>query len=174
MTKQEEENEMTPFEEATIEIERQKLALESRRIDVEKGKRRETLFAVSTPIMVAILTVAFGIWTGEQQANRDYQATIFKAVSEEGDAYDAIDKLKFLAQVFPGGFPATIPEYPAPQDAWGESQNAKSRDLFFEQMRQAGATRTQLLALWRSLFPTDQWVKDRDLDKIISPIQVRK
>jgi hypothetical protein len=165
---------MTPFEQETIAVEREKLALEHKKLDLEKGKGRETRLTIAAPVVVALLTVGFGFWTSDQQAQREYQATIFKTVADTGNADDAIDKLKFLKKVFPDGFPASIPDYPSPQDAWGPSGDFKPKETFIDEMREAGASPAQVLALWRVLLPADDWAKKKDLDAIALPGKVSK
>jgi hypothetical protein len=160
---------MTQFELASIEIEQQKVKLELNKLELEKRKMFWSSMSIIVPVVVAFLMVGYGIYSNDQQSNRDFQLAIVKAIADEQDPDEALGKFQFFSSLFPGQLPpganVDVHKYTKNDNAVGE---ADAKKFFFEQMRQSGLSAPKLLILWRTLFDGDEWAKKPELDTVIS------
>jgi hypothetical protein len=56
-----------------IQFERDRIQLERDKLAVEQSKARWTAVSISVPLVVAVFTVAFGIWAQYQQAQSQFE-----------------------------------------------------------------------------------------------------
>jgi len=156
------------IEEKKLEIEKEKLAIEIRKLSLEHSKARWTAFSVVVPLIAAIGTVFFGLWSAHEQALSNFQLEAAKSIMQAPSPDEAVNRGRFFSALFPNKIPANFVQ---PANALkmgiGGGDDTPSKKEFIKLLAARGLNPKQTAELWRTIFDLDEWAKDERLIQVI-------
>jgi len=104
------------IEREKLEIERRKIELEQEKIKIERSKARWTAISIIVPLIVAAITVIFGLWNQTkqariqaeiqaQQARNEFELKAAEMILKTETPLEAHTKARALAEMFPDRLP---------------------------------------------------------------------
>lgn len=147
-----------------LELEREKLALERKKVELEeikveleKVKTRWTAIAVTVPLLAAILTVAFGFWSNNEQSRHQFELKAAEIVMQSETPYEAQARARAFVEMFPGHFSANFAEAFRPEQYADlhDSEKLALLDLLRDKL-----TKEEMRRAWIHLFPLDEWARE--------------
>jgi hypothetical protein len=157
------------YEFEKIEVERQKLALEARKAELQAKQARWTSISVAVPVVVAFLTVAYGIWSAGEAAKSQFQLEAAKSAMQAKTDNEIKGRLELYKKIFPAQLGADFAPLLAgiQTSTAGEDRSVEARIRFFEALaRTKDATPQQLIETWRTIFPPDEWASYPTLQSV--------
>jgi hypothetical protein len=146
--------------EVSQEQERQKLELGHERLRVERFKAWWTGVTVVIPILLAVGTIAAGLWTQAAAARTQFELKAAEIVFAGNDPYISAGKANALREIFrdrlPEGFGVTF----EPSRFAGDASNKK---YLLELLSKDFKNRKEIIRLWRVLYPNDEVAKEVEL-----------
>ena len=91
-------------------LERAKLEMEYKRIEVEKFKAWGTVISISIPLIVAAITVGYGVWSHNNRAQIDFEIKAAEIVMSAKSPQSAANKAEVLSELFPDRLPMNFEE----------------------------------------------------------------
>jgi hypothetical protein len=147
------------FERQNLEIEREKLSIEWEKLSVERYKARWSAISVAVPLVAIAATVFLGFW-GQYQKSRDDFALKTAEILLQGDNPDVTkNKATALQTLFPSQLPKDFAESFDPQKYAVDPDTLPARKELLTLMAAKPENATQILAMWRSMFPEDEWLE---------------
>jgi len=145
-----------------LDVEREKLALEFKRLAVEKSKARWSAITIFIPLLIGAMTLVFNSWSQLQQAKSDFQLKAVEIVMAMETPTGTKNKAGALVELFPGRFGDEFREFVAEFDPglFGvRSDSDEKRDLL-QLLVQHPDRKEEILWMWMTLFPEDDWARD--------------
>jgi hypothetical protein len=75
---------------------------------MEKSKARWTAISIVVPLVAALFTVGFSVWSLREQAKLQLQTEVAKAIMQSRDSEEATVRADLLKQLFPASLPEKI------------------------------------------------------------------
>ena len=150
---------MTPFQEMTLENEKEKIRLDYERLRVESNKTKWNLLTITTPVLVAMLTIGFGMWANHRQSEREFKVALVQALLAQNSPKEALAKLRFFMEVFPDQVDART-EVDMKRFS-GPDTERKIR--FLEMVANSNLPGEYLRSIWAQLYPDDLWARRGEL-----------
>lgn len=91
-------------------LELAKLEMEYKRIEVEKFKAWGTVISISIPLIVAAITVGYGVWSHNNRAQIDFEIKAAEIVMSAKSPQSAANKAEVLSELFPDRLPMNFEE----------------------------------------------------------------
>ncbi len=147
---------------------RERLALERERLEVEKMKAKWTAVSVVVPLLAAIFTVAFGLWSNHQQAKSQFEAKVAEVVMQSPSPQEALGRAQTFMAMFPDRLPKNFAKaFDTDQFTNHQVGVAESKKEFLKLLVDKGLTKEEIVKVWKHLFPGDEWVKDFSLESVL-------
>lgn len=142
-----------------LAVEQAKLAIEREKLALERYKARSIAFAVAVPLLALAIALSVGVWLQFVKARDDVALKAAEIVMAGDDAYASKQKGRALATLFPDRLGPSFDERFEPEKFDDSAKETVARKeqllgLFVAHPDQRAA----VLAVWKVLFPTDQWV----------------
>ena len=141
-----------------IDLERQKLALEKEKLRLEVTKARWNASAIAVPILAAVATAWFGLYSQNEQAKSQFEIKAAEIVLQAKSPEEASDKARALKALFPNRLPVPFAESFDPTKFAAYSQDIISEKLELLKMLDGknGNRKREIVVLWTKLFPDDK------------------
>ena len=148
--------------------------LELEKVKVERMKAWINGASLMVPLMVAAGTLSLGVWNQNQQAKlqREAQAVTERAefelkatevVLSANGPISAKNRAKALESLFPSRLPKGFASTFNPDEFDGPKvEFFEAKKIFFEAAALHAPNIKMLAALWKQLFPWDQWPEQLD------------
>jgi len=162
-------NQSPTIEQERLQLERQKLAadadtesrklgIEQAKLDIEKSTAKWSVMASTVPLMVALMTLAYSVWSFRQQGRQqvELKAAEFAFLGKTPEAVR--NRAKALRQIFGRHLPTDFGNSFDPSDYGGGKEDPESKKFFVELLLKYPERRTELTQLWAELFG-DEWLK---------------
>jgi hypothetical protein len=147
-----------------LELERQKVSIELDKARTEKAKIKWTAFASIIPFLAIIATIAFGIWTMQQQSRLSLQLEIAKAIMQSSRPEEAVARGQFYKNLFPNEVPDQFFGHSDSALDWSPKDVSSAAKVDFIRLVAArGLDPAQTVTMWHLLFPDDYWATEKDL-----------
>lgn len=151
------ETSLADAEREKLAIEREKLVVEREKLLVERYKARWSAIGVAVPLFAVAATVALGIWS-QYQKSRDDFALKAAEILLQGDSPDSTkNKAITLQSLFPQQLPSDFAKSFDPAQ-FGADTIPSQKELL-QLMAAKPENAMQILALWRAMFPEDDWIE---------------
>jgi hypothetical protein len=150
------------------EVEQEKLAIEREKLAVELSKVRWTALSIGVPIMAAVITAAFGFWSNYQTGHLQFKLKAAELIMQPQDPDAGLGRARFLKAAFGSDLDSiSLPENTA---GFGEASPQIRIDLFkvFAEKTNNGS---DILSIWRALFPDDEWARSEALPQAVTAIR---
>jgi hypothetical protein len=119
--------------------------------------------------MAGILTVAFGLWTNHQQAERQFQSKVAEIVMQSGSPREALGRAQTFMAMFPDRLPKDFAKAFNPEEFTNQEMYAQqAKKEFLKLLADKGLTKEEIVKVWKHLFPGDHWMKDFSLESVLS------
>lgn len=152
-----------------VSLEREKLSIEREKLEVERIKAKWNAIAVVVPLLAAILTVAFGLWTHNQQAESQFEIKVAEIVMQSGSPMEALGRAQAFMAMFPDRLPKDFAKPFDPQEFTNQETGVpESKKEFLILLADKGLTKEEIVKIWKHLFPGDEWMKDFSLESVLS------
>jgi hypothetical protein len=149
------------------QLEAQKLTLDREKLELEKSSVSWTKISSSIPLLVALSTLAYGLWSfsqqSKQQANAQIAATQLQfemkaaEIAFAGKSPEAVfNRAKALKAIFGDRLPATFPNSYDPIQLGGGKEDPDAKKFFLELLLKYPDKKDQIAKLWEALFG-DSW-----------------
>jgi hypothetical protein len=143
------------------------LDIELQKLTLERTKVRWTAISVMIPLLAAIGTVAFGIWSTRQQEQSSFQLEVAKSVMTASSPSEAIFRRDMLSRTFADRLPPKfLPKIDLTGIADKGPENADAKAHFVELVASRGMSPLETAKLWHSVFK-EPWSDDPDAMVII-------
>jgi hypothetical protein len=149
---------------AQLALEREKLSLEREKLNVERYKAKWAAIGAIIPMVVALGTIAFGIWSLQETAKTQFETKVAELAMAGPGPVEAKNRARWLAAMFrdllPGDLESRLNTFD-PKDfgsAYTDPTIAPKKELFAA-IAAHPADRKEIVAAWKALFPKDDWVK---------------
>jgi hypothetical protein len=139
-----------------LEMERQKLALERYKVDLEIKRTRWLSVSVVTPVLAALATVAYGLWSTQTQAKYQFRLEAAKSIMAAPTPSEASWRADFFKRIFPDDLPK---DFTKGVDVQYDSTAVRAKLELWRVMATRDMTSKQVIGLWIALFPDDTWAK---------------
>jgi len=155
------ETEKLSIERAKLKLEEEKLELERYKAKLEASKAKWTAVSVAIPVVVALLTVAYGFWSARETARLQFQLEAAKSVMAAPNEENAANRLIAYKKFFPNELPSS---FAIPKDPLEERVGvADAKKEFFKTVASIpGMTTQKALTIWIALF-SDEWAREEEL-----------
>ena len=171
MTVEKIDNELVNIEKEKIDIERRKLHYEEGKLQVEKYKAKWTAIGIIIPIIVAALTIGYGIWGQVQTAKANFAAKAAD-IAIRGDIpnlYSSKAKAEVLQKLFPQYLSVNFSDKFSFEEAGEKDMLIRENDKNGEDIRldlvklliQNPNDQVEIIKLWWKLYPEDHWYLNR-------------
>lgn len=144
------------YEQMKIEIEREKIELEKKKLAAEQNKNMWSAISSIAPILVALFTVLYGVWSINENSKINIKLEAAKAVFNESGPDEAAGRAEYYSQLFPELIGRDLFKKVDPIKF--EKRN-DARLEFFKAIAENHQSAPELFDLWSHLFPDDDWVK---------------
>ncbi len=151
----------TILKERELQIEEQKIALEREKLLVEHVKARWAAVAAVLPIVAALGTIIYGVWSLRETAITQFQMKLAEIALSAPDPGQAQNRARIVANWFRGSFPTDVQQrlQNFKPEEYG-NVDADSKKELFKAIAQHPDHGMELVAAWKVLFPGDEWVAD--------------
>jgi len=148
---------------ADLALERAKLDVEREKLNVEKYKAKWAAIGAIIPMVVALGTIAFGIWSLQETAKTQFETKVAELAMAGPGPVEAKNRARWLAAMFrdllPGDLENRLNTFD-PKDfgtAYTDPTISSKKELFAA-IAEHPADRKEIVATWKALFPKDDWV----------------
>jgi hypothetical protein len=141
-----------------LEQGKETIALVRERLSVEKTKARWSAAAVIVPLVVAMLTVWQVVWTLGRQARANFELRAMELVMQSPTREDAVARAVGFRALFPQHL---SPNFESVAKYWVPNQEPKKE--FIKLLAARGLTKREMLAVWKQVFPGDEWAQNVSL-----------
>jgi hypothetical protein len=161
-------NQSSTIEQERLQLEGQKLAadenMENRKIEIEKAKldverstAKWTAMSSIIPLMVALLTLAYSIWSFRQQGRQqvELKAAEFAFLGKTPEAVQ--NRCKALKAIFGRHLPSDFGSAFDPSDHGGGKEDSESKKFLIELLLKYPQQKAELTQFWEKLFG-DPWL----------------
>jgi hypothetical protein len=172
------ERERLQFEErkfaSETEAENKRLAIENKRLEADvtmaNWSKISSALALIIPLVVALGTIIYGVWSFGRQAQQQAQAQAAAAtlqfelkaaeIAFAGKTPEAVmNRAKALSAVFPKRLPPDFVDSFDPQKFGGGKQDPEGKKFFLELLTKCcPQDKAEIFGLWRALFG-DRWLE---------------
>jgi hypothetical protein len=156
----------TDIQKRQLELEEKKIEVEHEKLKVERYKARWAAIGSIVPLVVALATVGYSLWSLQETARTQFEAKVAElAMAGEGPV-EAKNRAKVLAAMFGDLLPHGIDQRLSkvnPED-FGSSVDPDlvSKKEIFAALAAHPADRAKIVSTWRALFPKDGWIDSLD------------
>ena len=91
-------------------LERAKLEMEYKRIEVEKFKAWGTVISIPISLIVAAITIVYGVWSQNNRAQIAFEIKAAEIVMSAKSPQSAANKAEVLSDLFPARLPSNFEE----------------------------------------------------------------
>lgn len=166
--------ETTDQSSVAVALEREKLALEREKLAVERTKTKWAAISVIVPLLAAILTIAFGLWTNHQQEKSQFETKVAEIVMQSESPREALGRAQTFMAMFPDRLPKDFASAFDPDEFTNqETDTSEAKKEFLKLLADKGLTKEEVVKVWKHLFSDDEWIKDFSLEFILSSDGVR-
>src|SRR6266850_1209425 len=120
-TKFDVEGENLKLELDKLELEKEKLKLEESKLEIEWQKAKWTALSITVPLLAAILTVAYGIWSVHEQSQSQFEIKAAEIVMGSSGPGESLNKARAFVALFPGKLPRNFATSFDPKEFGGRS-----------------------------------------------------
>jgi hypothetical protein len=143
-----------------------RLEIELQKLVIERTKVKWTAISVIIPLLAAIGTVAFGIWSTHEQETFNFQLEAAKSVMQAPNVTEALGRTKLLNRLFsdrlPQGF---LKEIDNPDFAKRSDMTLEPKAHFIITVSNRGLNPLETAQLWHALFK-DEWSSRADEEQV--------
>jgi hypothetical protein len=144
-----------------LALEKKKVDLEQAKLEVERQKAKYTAVGVAVPIVVIAATVMLGVWSQYRKGQDDFALKSAEILLQGDNPLTTQNKAKALATLFPSQLPRDFAKSFDP-DAFAHTEPDRltpRRDLV-NLMAAHPADAERILAIWKAMFPSDEWLPE--------------
>jgi len=148
-------------------IEERKLAIEYRKLDIEEQQllmQRQKMYvdaaSVAVPLLIGALTLALGLLNMRKTAQNQFAVKAAEIALNTKDPYEARNKARALVALFKRELPADFVK--RIENFEPENYNVRTfpgKARLIELIAAQPDHRAQIIADWKAMFPSDDWVK---------------
>lgn len=139
-------------------VETDKLELERAKLDVERGNARWSGIAAMIPLLVALFTLFYSIWSFRKQGRREVELKAAEFAFQGKTPEALLNRCRALKKIFGKRLPADFGESFKPEEHGGGKEDSDSKKLFLELLLKYPTQRTEVVQYWNQLFG-DAWVE---------------
>jgi len=148
---------------AETELERQRLEIEKSRLELDKAAAKWSAMGPSIPLVVALLTLAYSIWSFGKQGKQQIELKAMEFVFQ-GKTPEALqNRCRAMVSLLGGRLPKDFGTTFSPVDHGGGKEDPESKKFFLELLLKYPTQRNETLQYWRALFG-DAWLDRVHLD----------
>jgi len=148
---------------AETELERQRLEIERARLELEKAAAKWSTIGPAIPLLVALLTLAYSIWSFGKQGKQQIELKAMEFVFQ-GKTPEALqNRCRAMVALLGGRLPKDFGTTFSPIDHGGGKEDPESKKFFLELLLKYPTQRNETLQYWRALFG-DAWLDRVHLD----------
>lgn len=147
----------------SVHLEREKIELEREKLKVERQKTQWAAVGSIIPIVVALGTIVYGIWSLRATAQSQFETKVAELALAAPDPDAAKARAQILAVWFQDSLPKDMNarlESFKPED-FG-NPDADSKKELFKAIAEHPDKRNELIETWKALFPDDSWIESLD------------
>ena len=148
------------------ELEREKLQLEYRKLDIELRKARWMAISIAVPLVAALGTISLGVWNSYEQAKLNFQSKVADIVQNTLSQGDAYNRIEFLSNIVGYKLPEEIVKK---GQAGAYNRDVGPKRYFIDALTKTGLSPAQLIRVYRAIFPGDAWAEAKELDQLPGP-----
>lgn len=145
-----------------LELEERKILVEEQKVSVEREKIRWAALSAIVPVVVALGTIIYGVWSLSETAKTQFETKLVEVAMQGPGPIEAINRAKLVSKIFseyvPKDFDKRLRQI-NPSDV-GNDNVVDSKKELLRLLADHPADRSAIIATWRSLFPGDQWITD--------------
>jgi hypothetical protein len=138
-------------------IEKEKLEIEREKLKVEKSSAKLSAMSLIIPLLVALATVGYGIWSFRKQAQLQFESKAAEIAFSGKTPEAVLRRAKALKAIFPNRLPGNFTGLFDPKEYGGGREDPEGKKFFLELLLKYPDMRTEIGKLWEELF-TDEWL----------------
>lgn len=142
---------------AETELERRRLEIERTRLELDKAAAKWSTIGPAIPLLVALLTLAYSIWSFGKQGKQQIELKAMEFVFQ-GKTPEALqNRCRAMVSLLGGRLPKDFGSTFSPVDHGGGKEDPESKKFFLELLLKYPTQRNETLQYWRALFG-DAWL----------------
>lgn len=134
------------------QLETNKLELERAKLDVERGNARWSGITAIIPLLVALFTLLYSIWSFRKQGRREVELKAAEFAFQGKTPEALLNRCRALKKIFGKRLPADFGESFKPEEHGGGKEDSDSKKLFLELLLKYPTQRTEVVQYWKQLF----------------------
>jgi hypothetical protein len=155
------EGEKLKLELNKLELEKEKLKLEEAKLQLERQKAKWAALSVTVPLLAAILTVAYGIWSVHQQSRSQFEIKAAEIVMGSNGPGEALGRARAFVALFPDRLPPNFASSFDPKQFGSRNKSTfEAKKEFLHMLTEKSTKPQEIVDMWRQLFPNDEWLKN--------------
>ena len=131
----------------TLEIE--KILLERHKIDIENRKARWTLLSILIPLLGAIVTAFFALWSNYQAEKSKFKLRAAELVMQTSSPRTALGRAKFLEAIFSDELSNFVTNVDAKNYIHEADPHPQTRIELLKIFADKANDATEILSIWR-------------------------
>lgn len=151
------ELEKLKLESRKVELEVKRLRLDEKKVEDERNQAKLRTISIFIPLLIAALGIFFNVWSQGRQAQYDFELTAAEVVMDSSSPTGTANRARALAALFPDHLSANFAEEFDPS-LYSSPNSADSKKELIQLLIEYPDQEEKILKLWATLFPGDEWL----------------